>query len=567
MMRSPRPAPTVPSWHQTPTADARYWAYGVGVLVGMAGLYLVLMQAGFFHWLVANGALFAALWWLPRRWWPWLCVATIAARHVNGTLVALHTQDIVDGFLRYWPGPLQYVLGNVLEPFLVMSGVLVLRRWALAPSGPMLPERFVALLLGGLVSGLMVAGKDLAYVISEGRVGDIRGSLRGNYVALGGPDDASILGSFFMSHVLGTFVAILLVAPLVPWMVSAQYRAGSSRILLSGLQWLLPAAVFYLMVAVRLPGSNLSELLRMLLLVGTVVFAMRHGWRGALLSTLTTSAVVALEEHLGQPAYNPIRLQAYLSITGMMGLLLGASRDNLRQQADTLREARERSDQLARDLYLAAARNLYTEERERRRLASELHDEFGQNLTALQTHLKLAEREFEAVGKPATLAPLSDLAAAMRQNISTVLESLRPAALDQMGLYAAIERGGVRRLATDAGLDFETHLEGDARLLGAFNDTQLLAAYRLVQEAVTNVVRHARASRCSVRLRAEERNGLLWLFVDVRDDGIGGADCFLQGRGLTNMRDRVLALGGRLHVAELRPGSRIHALFLQLAPA
>ena len=51
--------------------------------------------------------------------------------------------------------------------------------------------------------------------------------------------------------------------------------------------------------------------------------------------------------------------------------------------------------------------------------------------------------------------------------------------------------------------------------------------------------------------------------IDVRDDGIGGADCFLPGRGLTNMRDRVLALGGRLHVGELRPGSRIHALFLQ----
>jgi two-component system sensor histidine kinase UhpB len=322
----------------------------------------------------------------------------------------------------------------------------------------------------------------------------------------------------------------------------------------------------YLVIALRLPGSNLSELLRVVLLVATVVFAIRYGWRGALLSTLATSAVIALEDHFGQPAYNPIRMQAYLGITGMMGLLLGASMDNLRQQAGTLREARERSDQLARDLYLAAARNLYTEERERRRLASELHDEFGQNLTALQTHLKLAERDFEAAGRPAMLAPLFDLTGAMRQNISGVLESLRPAALDQMGLYAAIERGAVRRLAEDAGLEFETLLEGDARLLGGFNDTQLIAAYRLVQEAVTNVVRHARASHCSVRLRAEERGHMLWLFIDVRDDGIGGADCFLQGRGLTNMRDRVLALGGRLHVAELRPGSRIHALLLQRAP-
>lgn len=563
MNRAHAQVATAPAWFQTPVTDARYWVYGAGVLLVMAVLYLALMQVGFFHWLIANGALFAALWWLPRRWWPWLCAATIAARHANGVIVALHSRDILDGFLGYWPGPLQYVLGNVLEPFLVMAGVLVLRRVSLAPAGPMSPDRFVVLLVGGLVSGLMVAAKDVAYVISEGRVGDVRANLRGNYVALGTPDDAAILGTFAISHVLGTFIAILLVASWVPWLASAEGRSGSARIVRNGLQCLLPALALYLFLALELPGSTLSELLRMLLLVGTVVFAMLHGWRGALLATVATSVVITLEDHFGQPAYNPIRMQAYLGISGTMGLLLGASLDNMRQQADTLREARERSDLLARDLYLAAARNLYTEERERRRLASELHDEFGQNLTALQTHLKLAEREFETVGRPTVLAPAFELTGAMRQNISGVLELLRPAALDQMGLFAAIDRGAVRRLAEGAGLEFETHLEGDARLLTAFDEAPLIAAYRLVQESVTNVVRHARASRCTVRLRAEERRGQLWLFIDVRDNGIGGADCFLPGRGLTNMRDRVLALGGRLHVGELRPGSRVHALFLQ----
>lgn len=104
------------------------------------------------------------------------------------------------------------------------------------------------------------------------------------------------------------------------------------------------------------------------------------------------------------------------------------------------------------------------------------------------------------------------------------------------------------------------------RLLSLLGEAHAIAAYRLAQEAVTNVVRHAHATSCRVRMRAEQRNGKLWLFLDVRDDGIGSTAFLRPGNGLTTMHDRVLALGGRLHLQDLGPGLRLHALLRQPMP-
>jgi two-component system sensor histidine kinase UhpB len=144
-----------------------------------------------------------------------------------------------------------------------------------------------------------------------------------------------------------------------------------------------------------------------------------------------------------------------------------------------------------------------------------------------------------------------------------VLDSLRPAALDELGLYGAIDRGSLRRLAEDAGLAFETRLEGDARLLARLNPVHRVAAFRIAQEAITNVVRHSRARRCSLRLRVSARAGQLWLFLDIRDDGQARLADLRPGNGMTGLQDRVLALGGRLAISQLRPGLRVHALLRQ----
>ncbi|MBP6597099.1 MAG: hypothetical protein KA196_06265 [Arenimonas sp.] len=540
-------------------ANEASWPAWLLAAAGFILLHLVLARAGFFHWLIVDGAVFTAMWCLPPRRWPWLFAATILARIIAGVLIGAATGARLD-FLGFWSGPAPFVLGNIAEPFLIAAGVLYLRHVSLSPGDPVTPERMAQLHLGALIAALAVAAKDLAYVASEGMVGDVRSGRVVDMVAIGDTGSFDLLATFALKNVMGCFIGIMLLAPFALWLASPEHRSGSRRILRAALQWLLPAMAVYLMLSLQLPGSLLSELLRLLLLSTVVFFAMQHGWRGATLAVLAASMAVAIEDHFGIHASNPIRLQLYLSISGAMGLLFGASMDNLRRQAMELRLALDYGSQLAIELSSAAERTLQAEERERRRLAAELHDEFGQNLTALQTRLKLAEPGLAAAGHQTLTDGLFEIARTMRQNIRHVLEALRPAALDEIGLYAAIERGSVRHLAEDAGLAFETRIEGDARLLAQLGDAQRIAAYRLVQESVTNTVRHAHATQCSVRLRITRRNGELFLFIDVRDNGIGGARQTRPGNGLSLMRDRVLALGGRLHLQELQAGMRVHAL-------
>ena len=99
---------------------------------------LLLLVTGFlqsYHWNIATGVLFAALWFNPRRLWPWLFAATILARSLMGVVIGIRS-GTEGAFLGYWMDPLQYVMGNVLEPFLVAVGVALMQAWQVDPRGP-----------------------------------------------------------------------------------------------------------------------------------------------------------------------------------------------------------------------------------------------------------------------------------------------------------------------------------------------------------------------------------------------------------------------------------------------
>lgn len=542
------PSPGTASW----PAWAAALAFGLG--------YWLLLVVGLLHWHVATGLLFLALWLLPRRQWPAIFVAAIVVRCLNGVLIGWRN-GVEGGLLRYWHDAASFVLGNLAEPFLVVAGVALLCRANVRPLAMAAVEGIERFLLAALVTAILLAAKDLGHVLNEGSISDIRLSLLVDTVRLGG--DASLLVFFFVKNLLGHFIGVLLVVPLGAWIAERRHHPGSRRILGEAMM-LAPFFIAMLALVVLVNDSvALAELLRMLVLVAVVVFSMRHGWRGAVLSLLSASILIALEDHLGFAAQWPVWLQLFVAIAGAMALMFGATIDGLRQQASELALTRRRQLQLAEELHDAAIRNLKVEERERQRLAGELHDEFGQNLAALQTHLKLSAPDLAAVGRAGVVDRLLEITRTMQQNIGRVLDSLRPAALDELGLYGAIDRGSLRRLVEDAGLVFETRLEGDARLLASLNPVHRVAAFRIAQETITNVVRHARARHCWLRLRVSSRGGRLCLFLDIRDDGQGRVADLRPGNGMSGLHDRVLALGGRLVISQRHPGLRVHAMIRQ----
>jgi two-component system sensor histidine kinase UhpB len=180
------------------------------------------------------------------------------------------------------------------------------------------------------------------------------------------------------------------------------------------------------------------------------------------------------------------------------------------------------------------------QERERLRVARELHDEIGQSLTAVT--LKAERAANSGMANPAAeLHGIADDIRSSLDDVRRIARELRPEALDDLGLVNALitlcsrvgEQGGVRvERQLDAGLP---SLDPDAELV----------VYRVAQESLTNVVRHARATRATVSLGGEDGTVVL----RVRDDGRGLPAELPKGTaGIGGMRERALLVGGRLTI-------------------
>ena len=194
---------------------------------------------------------------------------------------------------------------------------------------------------------------------------------------------------------------------------------------------------------------------------------------------------------------------------------------------------------------------------ERRRWARELHDETLQSLGGLRIRLSSALRRDDL---PLAQEAMREAVAHLEQeidNLRAIIAELRPAALDELGLRTAIEGLFDRHreqsgFHLDGELELSDPLKGQARL-----EEQLeTAVYRLVQEALTNVAKHAHASR--VRVAVSESNGQL--SVDVQDDGSGfDPEAASDGFGLAGMQERVNLAGGTLSIESSQHGTLLRA--------
>jgi len=239
---------------------------------------------------------------------------------------------------------------------------------------------------------------------------------------------------------------------------------------------------------------------------------------------------------------------------------LAAICGRLNHLAATLGQAIEEKRQLAE-------RAVSLQDLEREEIARELHDEFGPYLFALRVHagalVRLANTESpdpEGVRKhgSAILGQVNEL----QQFTRRILERLRPVGLAELGLREAL--GALQRLWNESHPDVEIETT-ISQALGETGETAELTIYRIVQESLTNVFRHARATAVNVSIEPAERpagakGNRDYALVCVRDNGRGLKPGEKFGLGLTGMRERILALGGTLTVASGEGGVTIEAM-------
>jgi signal transduction histidine kinase len=214
---------------------------------------------------------------------------------------------------------------------------------------------------------------------------------------------------------------------------------------------------------------------------------------------------------------------------------------------------------LTADLQRSRQRLVTAREEERRRLRRDLHDGLGPNLAS--QGLKLAAVKQLLDKDPASAVPLLDQV--MTQNQSTVEEvrrlvyGLRPPALDELGLVAAIRDHVV---GMDGKSTLQIEITEPPEGLPPLSAAVEVAAYRIILEALTNVIRHAEAKHCTIRFSGAQNGSNPILRIEIADDGIGLAHDLRAGVGLRSMRERAEELGGTcvVHLLE-SSGTRVRA--------
>ena len=199
------------------------------------------------------------------------------------------------------------------------------------------------------------------------------------------------------------------------------------------------------------------------------------------------------------------------------------------------------------------------QEEERRRIARELHDEMGQTLTALK--IGLQEMQHESVPDRARLQESTGLIDHLMEQVRALLTDLRPAPLETLGLPAAL-RWYLSRQGERTGLEIQFHVDTlPGRLPGEIE----IGCFRIVQEALTNIIRHAQAHHVTIDLRQEETALHLW----IKDDGVGFDVDAARDRsvangnwGIVGMQERAHLAGGNLSIeSTAQHGTRVRAWF------
>jgi len=332
-------------------------------------------------------------------------------------------------------------------------------------------------------------------------------------------------------------------------------------LVLAGVTALVPVLLLGLALAGALPIGSPWAL--------AAVLAVHLGFSAALAWGAARSVTAPLER-LGAEAERIARGELEAPVAdvgrdevGRLGRALEAMRAGLR---DHVRLVAQNARLVERDAARAARLRdvLEAQEGERRRVARELHDETSQSLAAVALAVDRAEEALRE-GRPPALAEVRTLALRTLEEVERIVRDLRPAALDDLGFASAVQAIADRELGR-RGVAVRCELDG--ALDGRLSREAETALFRMLQEALGNAAKHARASQVLVEVLASEGE----VVASVEDDGVGFDPALAPrgsgrgGFGLLGLRERAELLGGAVLVDSTPgQGTRVE-IRLPLAP-
>jgi signal transduction histidine kinase len=253
------------------------------------------------------------------------------------------------------------------------------------------------------------------------------------------------------------------------------------------------------------------------------------------------------------------RVTLFMLVGLLIALLNGALRRATRRwriESELAQKSEARSQQLALDLQHAGSQVMIAEERERRRIATLLHDSVVQMLGLSKLKINRLSRLVEDERVKESLADISQLVESAMAQTRTLTAELSPPVLNELGLAAAVQWLG-ERMQRDHGVAVSQNAEENKPL--DLSEEAQVVLFQAVRELLANVVKHAGASHCRVQIAAADAK----VRVAVADDGIGlekkpSTDYSSGGFGLFNIRQRVSHLGGTFSIERTEPrGTRI----------
>jgi two-component system sensor histidine kinase UhpB len=231
---------------------------------------------------------------------------------------------------------------------------------------------------------------------------------------------------------------------------------------------------------------------------------------------------------------------------------LSAISSKFNNMVKTLRNSIEQNHQLSQKL-------IRIQEEERKSLARDLHDEFGQSLTAIHADaavLKaLANKEYPKI-KPSVNA-ISDLSKHLMNLVGGMLNALKLGVLQELGLEEGLK--DLLNTWQSRHPKINLHYQVNLKALTKINETVSITSYRIIQECLTNISRHAKAKNVEININYYKKNkSSTFIDIEVIDDGVGFSKSHRDGFGLSGMRERINEINGKINImSELNQGVKL----------